>query len=154
MALEWAVTGRTAARAVPHWRVIMSSSHRRRVPVVSAAVLGSLLAALALTASAQMFKQSRSNLDQLTFSKRELRVTQTLADADAIKGLITNQDAMTQFRSQYGAAWRFLIDERTGRLNLLEGGAIPFIPGAANKLQLEGVTGECRTASCVPAAKI
>jgi hypothetical protein len=126
----------------------MSSSHHAKRLIVTAAVL----TALALPAFAQRVKQPHpeSKLDRLIFVKRELRISQTLTDSDAIRGL-KNLDEIRRFKSQYGSSWHFLLDKRTGRLNLLEGGAIPFIPGEANKLQ--DASG-CRNVSCVPPEKV
>ena len=78
---------------------------------------------------------NKSNLDAIAFSRPELRVTVTSAEADSIPSLVPNLSELDRFRSEYGMAWHFVMDQRTGRLNLLDGGAIPFIPGAANSLR-------------------
>jgi hypothetical protein len=143
------------AERQPRRRVEMSSSRRRQSPFVMVAVLGLALAALASPAFAYRKKDGDSSLDRLTFAKRELRTSQTLTDAEALKDRVANRADMTRFKVEYGSAWRFLMDERTGHLNLLDGGAIPFIPGPANKLSWENFgAANCRAPSCIPVAKL
>jgi hypothetical protein len=143
------------AERQPRRRVEMSSSRRRQSPFVMVAVLGLALAALASPAFAYRKKDGDSSLDRLTFVKRELRTSQTLTDSEALKDRVANRADMTRFKVEYGPAWRFLMDERTGHLNLLNGGAIPFIPGPANKLSWENFgAANCRAPSCIPVAKL
>jgi hypothetical protein len=143
------------AERQPRRRVEMSSSRRRQSPFVMVAVLGLALAALASPAFAYRKKDGDSSLDRLTFAKRELRTSQTLTDAEALKDRVANRADMTRFKVEYGPAWRFLMDERTGHLNLLDGGAIPFIPGPANKLSWEAFgASNCRAPSCIPVSKL
>ncbi|HEX3125916.1 MAG TPA: hypothetical protein VH394_01165 [Thermoanaerobaculia bacterium] len=125
------------------------------VAVAKALILGAALAALALPLGAQVVKRGDSKLEKLTFSKKELRVSQTLADSEAVRENSGYRADLARFRSQYGAAWHFLIDKRTGHLNLVSGGAIPFIPGPANQLRWQdfGVSG-CQSPSCVPRQKM
>ncbi|MES1244756.1 MAG: hypothetical protein ABUT39_24325, partial [Acidobacteriota bacterium] len=123
--------------------------------VAKALILGVALAALALPLGAQIVKQGDSSLDKLTFSKRELRVSQTFADSGAVREALAYKEDLARFRAQFGGAWRFLVDRRTGRLNLVEGGAIPFIPGPANKLRWQDFgTDRCQSPSCIPRGKM
>ncbi len=106
---------------------------------------------------AQVVKRSKQNMNNLVFVRPELRVTQTLTDAEAITKQIKSADLsdMDRFRSENGPEWHFLMDERTGRVNLAEGGAIPFIPGPANDLRWEDFTNTpCHSARCFPVAKL
>jgi hypothetical protein len=130
----------------------MISSHGRRNPLLEVAIVAAIASASAFPLLAQAIKQPVSSLDRLAFAKRELRISQTLVDADTIKGLISNRQDIDRFRAEHGADWRFVVDKRIGHVNLLEGGAIPFIPGPANNLKSEN--GACMTASCVPPEKI
>jgi hypothetical protein len=50
---------------------------RRKHPIFIAAILGPMLAVLALPSFAQVVKNGQTRLDQLTFSHQELRVSQT-----------------------------------------------------------------------------
>ena len=84
---------------------------------------------------AQKVKDAKQNLDTLAFTRPQLRLSETLTEAESLSGRIENISDMDRFRSEYGTAWHFLMDERTGRVNLLNGGAIPFIPGPANDLR-------------------
>ena len=129
--------------------------NRRKGAIALAAVLGPVLAALALPVFAQRVKDGPSSLDRLVFQKRELRVSQTLVDAEALREPLANRADMSRFKSEYGLGWRFLLDKRTGGLNLLDGGAVPFIPGANNKLKWEeSGAASCRALSCIPPARV
>jgi len=101
------------------------------------------------SAFAQVVKRGDSELDRLQMTKRELRVTKILVDAE--KQRLFNRKAIKRFREAYPGKWRFLIDRRTGHVNLIEGGAIPFIPGHANRLADNAA---CRTASCTSPEKV
>ena len=108
-----------------------------------------LLTLLAASATAFVAKPGATPLDSLVFSRSELRVGLTLANAGGLQQQIQNGKALNQFIATYGPAWHFLMDERTGRVNLLDGGAIPFIPGAANALSGADFNAPCGNASCV-----
>jgi hypothetical protein len=100
-------------------------------------------------AAAQVVKVPRSELDRLQMSKRQLRVTKTIVDAE--KEPAFANAPIKRFRGAYPGKWRFLVDRRTGRINLVEGGSIPLIPGAANQLAGQD---KCRDANCTSADKI
>ncbi len=117
--------------------------------IVKTFVISSMLV-VTLSAFAQVIKRQDSNLDKLSFAKRELRVTQTLTDADKLRGF-ANRIAIRDFRSQYGAVWQFMIDRRTAHANLINGGAIPFVPGPANNLEPDN---KCRTANCLSPERV
>ena len=112
-------------------------------------ILGAVLL-LAAPASALVVKTNSTELSSLSFTRPELRVGVTLGDASVYQAQLQNYKALNQFISDYGPAWHFLMDARTGRVNLLDGGAIPFIPGAANSLRGSDFGVSCDNASCVP----
>ncbi|HXB55393.1 MAG TPA: hypothetical protein VN461_11455 [Vicinamibacteria bacterium] len=132
----------------------MSSMNGRKGPITRGVVLGLVLAVLAVPALAQVVKKAPSPLDKLVMAKRELRVSRTLTYAEAVKEPLAYRADIKRFQSEYGSSWRFLIDERTGRANLVEGGAIPFIPGPANKLRWQDFGADCDRPSCIPRAKM
>ena len=113
-----------------------------------------ILTILAAPLSAFVAKTGATGLDSLAFSRPELRVGVTITNAGALQTQVQNMKALKQFIATYGPAWRFLMDERTGRVNLLDGGAIPFIPGAANALNGADFNAPCGNASCVPLATV
>ena len=100
-------------------------------------------------AFAQVVKARVSDLDKLQMTKRELRVTKVISDADQER--LFNRKAIDRFREAYPGKWRFLVDRRTGHVNLIEGGAIPLIPGLSNRLADNTA---CRTASCTSPEKV
>jgi hypothetical protein len=112
----------------------MSFHDRRKGLLARAVVLALSITSLAAPAVAQVVKRGGSDLDKLSMASRQLRRSRTLTDADAVKQRLAYRDDLDRFRSEYGKAWRFLIDERTAHVNLVEGGAIPFIPAPGNQL--------------------
>ena len=61
---------------------------------------------------------------------------------------------METFRAAHGDAWRFTVDLRRGVTSLLDGGAIPFIPGRANDLAWEDFAPGCSSYDCLPVATV
>lgn len=141
---------------VPEAGNVGSSSKRRAgLAECSMAVFLVILAGILSPAWAQIVKNSKQNLDNLIFVRPELRVSQTLTEAEAISNKLANISDMDRFRSENGPEWHFLMDERTGRVNLAEGGAIPFIPGPANDLKWEDFAdASCHSPRCLPLSKI
>jgi trimeric autotransporter adhesin len=126
----------------------------RFVPIMRAGALVLILGVLAVPVSAQLAKEGQSRLDDLAFARPELRVSRSLVDSESLPQRVWSREETSRFRSENGAAWRVLVDQRTGRPNLLEGGAIPFIPGPANKLQPQDFGARCDNPSCIPLAKV
>ncbi len=116
-----------------------------------AAVVAVVAVVAALPAAALTLKGVRDELDRLSFVAPELRVVETPTDAETIRDRVPNMAAIDAFRAEHGAIWRFTVDERRGAVSLLEGGAIPLLPGHANDLALAEAPG-CRSARCVPIA--
>jgi len=112
-------------------------------------VLAVLAAAAAPPAFAQRVKEPLDHLDNLVFAQPELRVVETTADAEAIRARVPDIGEIDLFRAENGEEWRALLDQRRGVPALLDGGAIPFIPGPANDLGWESL-GSCREAACIP----
>src|SRR5262249_6848931 len=52
--------------------------------------------------------------------------------------------------AEHGNSWSATLDQRRNVITLLNGGAIPFIPGNANTLRWEDYGATCRDASCIP----
>lgn len=117
-------------------------------------ILALMLGVLAVPASAQRAKEGLSSLDKLTFAKPGLRISRTLIDAERLPQGVWDREAISRFRSDNDQAWHILVDERTGRVDLLDGGAIPFIPGPANKLRWQDFSAKCDSPSCIPLVKM
>ena len=77
-------------------------------------------------------KEARDQLDLLVTIDPSLRVVEVNVDATSFNGPVPGAQAMRDFRAAHGSAWRFTVDLRRGVTSLLDGGAIPFIPGRAN----------------------
>ena len=75
-------------------------------------------------------------------------------DATGFNGPLPGAQAMQDFRAAHGEAWRFTVDLRRGVTSLLDGGAIPIIPGAANNLAWEDFAPGCSSYDCLPVATV
>ncbi|NOZ94727.1 MAG: fibronectin type III domain-containing protein [Acidobacteria bacterium] len=128
----------------------MTPITHRRSSGLAAVALALGLTVLAAPVSAQRFKDRRFALDELTFAKTELRISRTLIDADQLPKEVWDREELARFRSDHGASWHVVMDERTGRVDLLDGGAIPFIPGPANSLRWRDFDADCEQISCMP----
>lgn len=105
-------------------------------------------------ASAQKTKETVSNLDQRVYANPSLRVVETPVEASIVRSELLNYQAIESFQATHGKAWSVIVDRRRGVVGLLDGGAIPFIPGSANSLQWDSISPECSSAVCVPKEKL
>jgi len=120
------------------------------------AFLAGLMAILVGTATGWAFriKERQSALDDLVFSIPELRLPAPLTDLDTIQGA-PQAAALENFRAEYGRIWKLWLDERRNVAGLLTGGAIPFIPGAANNLKwADFAPAPCGSQACLPPEKM
>jgi hypothetical protein len=99
-------------------------------------------------------KDPKANLDNRVFFRPELRVTDTVELSDNIRGLLPNAKELDGFVADNGTNWYFFVDQRTGRVNLLDGGAIPFIPGPMNSLRWEDYAAGCQENRCIPVDRV
>ena len=99
-------------------------------------------------------KEARDQLDLLVWIDPGLRVVEVNVDASGASGALPASQAMEDFRAANGDAWRFTVDLRRGVTSLLDGGAIPFIPGAANDLAWEDFAPGCASYDCLPVAMV
>ena len=115
-------------------------------------------ATVALVAAAPTFaltpKEARDQLDLLVYVDPGLRVVEVNVDATGYNGPLPGRQAMQDFRVEHGLAWRFTVDLRRGVTSLLDGGAIPFIPGPANDLAWEDFAPGCSSYECLPVATV
>jgi hypothetical protein len=118
-------------------------------------VLVAAAVVLSTAVFAQKVKEPKSSLDNLVIVRPELRVSETVADSETIRDLIPNAKDMDLFRAENGAEWKFIIDQRRGRPALLEGGAIPFLPGQANGLRWDSFAAPgCVSYWCIPKEQV
>ena len=95
-------------------------------------------------------KSATSPLDRLVFESARLRVTDTVSDANFAPAAIPNIAAINSMLAELGPAWSAAIELRTGRPTLIEGGAIPWIPGPANSLSWQSFGPTCKQNACIP----
>ena len=99
-------------------------------------------------------KERLSPLDDLVFTSPQLRVTETAAEALSSPVPLPNIGAIQAMLDELGSPWTVFVDLRTGRPTLIDGGAIPWIPGPANKLSWESLGSDCRENACIPVEKV
>ena len=125
------------------------------------------LVCLAAPAGAQVMKKGTHRLDDVSFTRPELRLGAQVEDLRALRyelaaegrqeeaSFLADHDA---FLSASGGRWVVLYDRLTGGANLVEGSGIPWIPGAGNTLKnadlgLSAGTSASRVPASVVAAK-
>ncbi len=127
----------------------------RKHSIFMAAILGPLLAVLALPSFAQVVKNGQIQAGPAHVFEPGAPRFADLRRLGRRRGAARQPGDLARFQSQYGADWHFLVDKRTGRLNLVDGGAISFIPGSANKLRWQDFgTGDCQSPSCISPAEM
>jgi len=108
-----------------------------------------ILLVVALLTPALGTKKGQNSLDDLVTVSSRLRVPQNIETIDALRAARIRTEALPQFDrvaegwdnflANNGGQWTMLVDSRNGLPALVEGSAIPWIPGAANNLRLEAV---------------
>jgi hypothetical protein len=99
-------------------------------------------------------KDSKQTLDALAIVSPELRVVETTEDYWGIADDYASKAGILQFLSENSGDWSVFVDARRGVPSLVDGGAIPFIPGPANDLSFKDFGATCESISCVPREKV
>jgi len=99
-------------------------------------------------------REGGSGLGDLALVAQELRVPATDMDIKAISEGFAAREAVSRFIADNGTEWTALIDLRRGVPSLLDGGAIPFIPGSMNSLYPASFGSDCRSARCISREKV
>jgi len=99
-------------------------------------------------------KESRDDLDLLVFIDPQLRLVEVNADFSGQTESTPAFEAMNLFRAAHGEEWTFTVDLRRGVPTLLSGGAMAFIPGAANDLSWQQFAPGCYENQCIPVATV
>jgi hypothetical protein len=107
-----------------------------------------------LAAYSQKVKDTNAPLDSLVFVSSELRVVETTEDFWAIKEGFVTQEGILKFLSENSGEWKVFVDKRRGVPSLIDGGAIPFIPGPANDLSFRNFGASCESIQCIPKEKV
>ncbi len=99
-------------------------------------------------------KKEKGSLDSLAFVAPELRVVETSADFRGITGEFYSSRGISAFLIDKGEPWSVTVDLRRGVPSLLDGGAIPFLPGSANNLSWSSFAPGCGSIQCLPAERV
>ena len=99
-------------------------------------------------------KKEKGALESLAFVAPELRVVETSADFRGITGEFASSRGISAFLTENGDPWSVTVDLRRGIPSLLDGGAIPFLPGAANSLAWSSFAPGCGSIQCLPAERV
>jgi trimeric autotransporter adhesin len=121
---------------------------------VKVLVLGLILAAGCFAAFGYGVKKGKTPLDSLVIIKPELRVPETGEDFKSIGEGFVSQEGIANFLASNSGDWTVLVDMRRGVPTLIDGGAIPFIPGAANSIAWNSFDPGCDSIQCLSKAKI
>ncbi|MBN2384872.1 hypothetical protein JXQ70_18520 [bacterium] len=97
----------------------------------------------------QMVKDGQSALDALTLLSSELRVVETNQDVRELKESFVTQTGIDLFLSDNDDNWHVIVDKRRGVPSLIDGGAIPFIPGVKNTLSWLDFGASCESIRCL-----
>ncbi len=95
-------------------------------------------------------KEHLDNLDLLVLTDPQLRLVETLTDAETVRGTLPIMAGIDRFRTNHGTAWHFTVDLRRGVPSLVGGGALPFLPGKTSNLSWDDVAPGCHALACVP----
>lgn len=109
---------------------------------------------LTIPTIAQRVKENLSGLDHISLASPQLRTVETNRQAQNLEHLLPEQEAASRFIKANGEGWSVWFDLRRGRPSLIDGGAIPFIPGHANSLRWENYVSGCKDSSCIPLEKV
>jgi hypothetical protein len=99
-------------------------------------------------------KDSKATLDSMVMVTPELRVVETYDDARAITDDYFSKSAVSRFLLENGGGWYATIDLRRGVPSLIDGGAIPFLPGVMNSLRWNDFGANCESINCIPKEKV
>lgn len=113
-----------------------------------------MLAAAVSPLAAFTPKGTPDQLDSLAFESSQLRLPEVPVDVMTIRDRVANIAAIDAFREAHGTSWRFILDERRGVPTLVDGGAMPFLPGSANDLQWADFAADCHELACLPRATV
>ncbi len=95
-------------------------------------------------------KTDKTELDKYFKKAPYLRVVRTISKLEEISEKVPDLYKYQRMLQELGSNWNVWLDERTGRISLLEGGAIPFIPGPANSLSWDIFENGCNSIQCIP----
>ncbi len=95
-------------------------------------------------------KMEKTTLDDLAYVDKYLRVTENYENLLNISESFYSKSGGLKFLQENGGGWYVLIDKRRGVPALIDGGAIPFIPGKANNLTFEEFGASCNSIQCIP----
>ena len=121
--------------------------HRRSLWVCLAVVV--LLASVAVPA--QVVKKGQHTLDDLVMASGRLQVPQAVVPGDQLRaeslaagdkvmeGVFENWDG---FLRDNGTTWEMMVDRRGGRVALVSGSGVPWVPGKGNSLRKADIQGD------------
>lgn len=99
-------------------------------------------------------KDPSTPLENLVKISPQLRVVETNENFLNIKERFMTEEAVIKFLSENRGDWYVFIDKRRGVPSLIDGGAIPFIPGEANDLKWADFNAKCNSIQCIPKEKV
>ncbi|MCX7829537.1 MAG: hypothetical protein N2445_00550, partial [Acidobacteria bacterium] len=121
----------------------------KKILIVLTLVLASQLSILSFVE-----KKGDGYLDSLAVQKPQLRVTEENIDTTFLNNEIIEKSGAARFLFEQGNNWRILIDKRRGMFSLIEGGAIPLIPGKKSSIDWDSFGSKCKENECLELEKV
>jgi len=127
---------------------------KNRCKPVALFLLG--MTALSSIASAQVIKEPNDSLDSLAFISERLQANTVIEPLEDAQATLTPEvsNGWASFRMSAGGEWKALIDKRTGRIEIVEGSGLPWVPGRGNSLTGNGLASRPGEAGTVDLARI
>ncbi len=103
-----------------------------------------LLGSLGLSpAIAQVIKEPVDPLDALVLLAEDIEPGQSVTPLESVEGELDaeTRDGWNEFRQGAGGAWKAYVDRRSGKVEVVEGSGLPWIPGRGNNLKAADVAG-------------
>lgn len=125
----------------------------REIPCNVAVLAGVFAICLAGSVTAQMVKDGTDPLDAFIVQDPRLQPSQLLEPLETARPALLPEvlDGWGGFLQEAGSGWKAHVHRGSGRIESVEGGAIPWIPGPGNALAPEDATRTCRLWSASPA---
>ena len=99
-------------------------------------------------------RANENSLSALSLVAPELRVSETNADFSEVGEYLAAGEGISRFLNDNGPMWKATVDLRRGVPSLLDGGAMPFIPGPGNDLPWGAFGAGCLSNRCIPRGEV
>lgn len=99
-------------------------------------------------------KKGTTFLESLTFQKKELRVTEDVEEITFLENVEPLKTEAVKFNEEWGRNFKIWIDKRRGIFSLIDGGAIPLLPGKKTTVDWKEFSLNCNENTCIELEKV